>query len=260
VIESLRSHDAIFDVCAIDIGHESPVDIARYQQAQADLLVAHLTPDHHPNLVREVRELREEMLKLPPQLLVQAKLTWVLIERVIQVATLYYVQRRPSELGAFAWRVDAKQDGTVAPYETLWSTLVKPYLGSRSLQVPLVMLQGADYTRFDKFSVPLPGRPGESGTDIRAILRDLAFVSSQDEPGIQLVDILTNALTRAFNGNLQLRGWEKLGRLMVRYGPDGFPFRSFSLGAAAGRSVPDPGLDAASRHFMRSMRPLLLTR
>ena len=35
-------------------------------------------------------------------------------------------------------------------------------------------------------------------------------------PGLQLVDILANAFTRAMNDRLRRDGWENLGRLMIR--------------------------------------------
>jgi len=53
-------------------------------------------------------------------------------------------------------------------------------------------------------------------TDLGKILKEIQFRKSEQEPGLQLVDVLTNALRRAMNGNLTRKGWEMIGRLMVQ--------------------------------------------
>jgi len=45
----------------------------------------------------------DQIAQMPDQLFVQFALTIDLILGVLQSATLYYVQRTPSELGAFRW-------------------------------------------------------------------------------------------------------------------------------------------------------------
>ena len=47
-------------------------------------------------------------------------------------------------------------------------------------------------------------------------MKDMRFGQPQDEPGLQLVDILCNACRRALNGKLKPQGWESLGILIVQ--------------------------------------------
>lgn len=46
--------------------------------------------------------------------------------------------------------------------------------------------------------------------------RDFTFKKSHEHPGLQLVDILCNAIRRAMNGNLGKHGWELIGCLSVQ--------------------------------------------
>jgi hypothetical protein len=52
--------------------------------------------------------------------------------------------------------------------------------------------------------------------DINKIMEDLSFQNSERENGLQLVDVLCNAIQRAMNGNLQSHGWDLIGCLTVR--------------------------------------------
>ena len=121
--------------------------------------------------------------------------------------------------------IDAK-DEDLTPYENLWLDMIRPSLMSKSFTEPLPMLQGEDYSAFKKFRGVLPDvpeylrgaipneRPFEF-TDLGKILKEIHFKKSEQEPGLQLVDVLTNALRRAMNGNLTRKGWEMIGCLMV---------------------------------------------
>jgi len=260
VISMLRNYDVVFDASAIDIGHETAESLRAHQCAQADKITESLTPDHQSALVAELNEFRRRLLALPLQLFVQARLTWLLIDRVIRVSTLYYVQARPAELGSFCWRFDAKEPSKVTQYEELWSTLLLPMLQTRSEADPYVMLQGADYSHFERFDMRAEVN-GEMKrvTDLRELFRDRDFVQSRDEIGVQLCDMLLSAFTRAFNGTLQT-GWEHLGRLMIlpqrRRGPD--------LGSMeyppppSGRRYADSRLRAVYDKIASEMRPVLL--
>jgi hypothetical protein len=45
--------------------------------------------------------------------------------------------------------------------------------------------------------------------------KSFKFQDSKDKPGLQLVDIVVNALQRAFNGRLRQEGWEGIGSMMI---------------------------------------------
>jgi len=229
VISLLTRYDVLFEATVADFGMHSRSDVRGFQELQAVKVTEHLTDKHHPNLVRQVRALRDDLAALPEQLFTHSLLLMDLIDRVARHATLYYVQRVPEELGSFEWVVDAK-DQQITPSEELWRNLIMPVMQTRSLHDPLAMLEGADYSHFDQFLTELdpneelpaeaPQRQSGRGIDLNALVgRHLRFADSRDELGLELVDILTNALTRAMNGRLQPLGWSELGSLMIKQQP-----------------------------------------
>lgn len=260
VISMLRGYDVFFDASAIDIGHETVESLNAHQRGQADKITEWLTPEHHATLVAELNEFRRRLLALPLQLFVQARLTWLLIDRLIRVSTLYYAQARPAELGSFCWRFDAKEPSKVTQFEELWSTLLLPLLQRRSETESNVMLQGADYSHFERFETraEVDGET-KSVTDLREVFRDRDFVQSRDEIGLQLCDMLLSAFTRAFNGTLQT-GWEHLGRLMIlpprRRGPDLVSMEYPP--PPSGRRIADSRLRTVYDKIAGEMRPVLL--
>lgn len=220
VLGILRRFDVIFDASVIDMGEHSGEKINRIKMLQADKLFEHITPEHQPTLIAQLELLAAQIRSLPDQLYVQSSLWITLLERVIEEMTFYYSQRLPSELGTFHWVVDAKGQ-TVTAVEEVWTTLMLPALQERSRKMPMKMLQEGDYSAFERYTMPLPadrvGVVGRFGTDIKLLLKeDLRFSNSRDEPGLQIVDILASALTRAFNKTLEPEGWRQLGHLMIR--------------------------------------------
>ena len=104
-------------------------------------------------------------------------------------------------------------------------------LESGSLKEPMISLAGCDYSWFDrKFDMTMPEPPDHLKpairddvpvepfhcSDVKKIMSEhLAFESSANNLGLQLVDIVVNAIRRALHGNLQPDGWGNLGKLMV---------------------------------------------
>src|SRR5690348_11199758 len=95
VISLLRSHDVIFDACVIDIGHHTPEKIESFRNLQAQKISDQLRPEYHPSVLDAVERMRDLSLELSDQLFVQSILTIMLIERVLETATMYYAQRIP---------------------------------------------------------------------------------------------------------------------------------------------------------------------
>ena len=225
VIQMLGRYDVLFEATTIDMGLQSDDAIGKHKEAQAQNITKNLTPAHQPSLVKHLETLQAKLRQLANPLYVQFVLGASLLAKVIQDATLYYVQRCPQELGHFRWVIDAK-DKTVTSYEDLWLQMIRPSLMSKSFEEPLAMLKGADYSAFQEYRGVLPKIPDYlrgvlkdkepfEYTNIGKILGGVQFANSDEELGIQLVDILCNALRRAMNGNLQRQGWETLGCLMV---------------------------------------------
>ncbi len=95
----------------------------------------------------------------------------------------------------------------------------------------MVFLKGGDYSWFDRnFKADMATAPEHlkpfikkerqsepfDAFDVKKLLSEhLSFESSKKNLGLQLVDIVVNAIRRALHGNLQVKGWDDLGRLMV---------------------------------------------
>ncbi len=230
VVTVLGRYDVVVKGCFIDMGLHTSSHIATHKQGQADAMTENITPQFHPNLVRQLEELKERVQRLPDQLYVQSCVLTSLVESVIRISNLYYCQRVPSTLASFKWVIDAKGD-RVTEYEDLWSFIVMPFLESKSLTEPMVSLKSGDYSWFNrKFDMTMPTPPehlkphipDDKPTepfhcfDVKKIMTEnLSFASSENEPGLQLADILVNATRRALHGDLQFEGWHELGKVMV---------------------------------------------
>jgi len=216
----LRRHDAIAEAVVIDVGQHAQDDIARFKAAQADKLLEHITRDHHASLIHQLVDFQRRLGQLSNQLFLQAFGMWQLIPRILEIATMFYSQRTPRELGRFAWRVDAK-DRSITELEELWTQLILPIITTKSEIAPMGMIPGGDYSYYERFdAAPPPGAESDDRrlfTDIKKVLReDFPFVASHADLGVQAADIVVSALTRALNGALDISGWLELGPLFVR--------------------------------------------
>lgn len=270
VISILRDYDVFVTACAIDIGRHSDEHIATHKKGQAANTTKNITPELHPDLVKQLEELGNRILQLSDPLYVQSCLLTALTEDVLNISTLYYCQRIPATLSNFRWVIDAK-DKEVTDYEDLWSTTVMPMMQSSSLREPMACLQGGDYSWFDrKFDVTTPTSPDhlkphirdEIPTepffccDVRKIMSEhLSFESSANNLGLQLVDVIVNAIRRAFRGNLQPDGWGDLGRLMVSAMRDRNSLRMLALNdEVASKRMPDYA--RIIKHFDNLSKPM----
>jgi hypothetical protein len=183
-----------------------------------------LTEEHHPIVRRELFALRTQLEEMSHQLYVQSVLTFDVIARVLRHATMYYVQRLPRELASFFWVVDAKDPSNVTPWEEWWSWAVKPMLQSKFLREPMWHLVGADYSHYDRRFRITPSEyikeriqdpKATEAVDLKKMLSENIRFSSTSEPGLELADILTNAVRRAMVGNLQFEGYKDLPNIMV---------------------------------------------
>ncbi len=166
---------------------------------------------------------------LPEQLYAQYCASVQLFRRIIDEATLYYVLRRPRELGSFRWVVDGKGAPTITQhtsttvFEQVLTDLTPAYLAHTTT---IDTIEGGDYSHFEKYFVELNKAPlywgdlkdqeATAGVNISKLLSDnFCFAESSKEAGLQIVDILASAVTRAMNRKLQKQGWRHLGSLMV---------------------------------------------
>jgi hypothetical protein len=108
LVEVLFRHDAVMHACAIDVSREEDSRIDQHKAQQCNGMTKHLTCEHHPDLVREVWDLRHVLEGMSRQLYIQCVMMKELVRIVSEEIALYFAQRRPRELAVFEWTIDAK--------------------------------------------------------------------------------------------------------------------------------------------------------
>lgn len=224
VVDQLQKADVLFELSVIDMEMHSEDDVRVHKSGQEHGVTSYLTEEHHPNLRIELHAFRAQLEQMSHQLYVQSVLTFDVIARVLRHSTIYYVQRLPRELASFSWVVDAKDRSNVTPWEEWWSMAVMPILQSKFLREPMWHLVGADYSHYDRqfrttaseyIRELFQGPKATEAIDLKKIMSENIRFSSTSEPGLELVDILTNAVRRAMVGNLQFEGYKDLPNIMV---------------------------------------------
>ncbi len=223
-----NTQGAFIRIAAIDMGLHTIAMIKEHRRRQAELLRLPMDDCFHPEQVKHWCVLADQINALVPQLYVQSVMLTKLILSVIQTSTLLYSQLEPPALDCFAWTIDAK-DRHITPAETLWKTLVLPFVEAMSLKSKVIFLNEGNYSYFAKFENPyLPSAPDHLREEVQHpdkpvnsfsanhVLADLQFIDSRSSLGLQLVDVLANCFRRAANNRLQPMGWQNLGSIIVR--------------------------------------------
>ena len=223
VVTVLKKVGAIFEIVAIDMGQHSSVAIKHHKENQETAITAHLTAEHHPNVISGVWELRRTLEALPIQLYVQSVMMGELVYCTLNHANTYYAFRMPQELGEYHWTIDAKEKSKITPWEDWWSKIILPMTESHSFREPFIAVKGADYrwhermrTHLDDYKRQFMKDPerGEA-FDLKPILTEDFRFSSDPESGLEAVDVLTNAIRRSMAGNFSREGWMDVRRIMV---------------------------------------------
>jgi len=246
IINLALSYDILVQFIALDANmHPDPV-VEDFKNRQADGVTANITRDHHPGPIPHLHQLGEAVRAMPNQLFLQAFATWELVIKTIREGTLYFVQRRPQELGDIGWVIDRK-DRTITQMEDTWSTLILPMSESAFAIDPLICIRGEDYSYFDtRYGITKatadpeilrhsewlasvhrrPTRAEDSvGINAKLLLTEKrTFQDSRDSLGLQLTDMLAAILRRALNDRLQFSGWKDFGGLLVRHRQPGDGF------------------------------------
>jgi hypothetical protein len=226
VIDLLRRNEALFFASVIDMGDHSEAEIHAHRAQAVQVLGANLTDGHTPELRAGVAQLQQRLAGFSIPLYAQARVTIAMLHDAMQAMILYHCQRNPKELAAFHWIVDGKDKTRVSDWENWWSETLVIWLQAMSLSKPGNLLPGGDYRYLQRFFFQeLPAYlkdkapkvvPGPAaGLDLQMMYRESFRFSSDPEPGLELVDIVTNALRRALIGNLGEEGWRPLRGLML---------------------------------------------
>lgn len=221
----LGRYPVILEACGMEMSIHSPDDLSSHKRRQAEAILNPIDRTFGMELVHDLLDLSDRIVRLSAQLYAQSVIQSRLVEQVLRYSTLYYSQFLHEELGSFSWIVDSKRDDF---YSELSSFVVLPTLEWRFRLEPMLLLETGNYSYYDRFRVAASPEPRH---DLKAIWRDqLVFADSKSSLGLELVDIAVNALRRAYRGNLQASGWHRLGPLLLKkeVGRDVIPFLSLS--------------------------------
>ena len=197
---------------AVDVGLHRPLEIERHRNRQADKIVEHRDKLIHEAAKQGLTDLSDLIQSLPVQLYTQLSCQLLLFHKILTVATLYFVQRHPPALGHFRWRLDQKARVPTA-YEDAFRKVLPAILQTMSLDDPMIMLKGENYSHFEQFNYPKGGEPtylrdqygiesrGGDMTNIGRVVReDFELVDSARCAGIQVADLLSSGFRRLLRG------------------------------------------------------------
>jgi hypothetical protein len=122
--------------------------------------------------------------------------------------------------------------------EDFWREFVVPYSEQQSRVKPLGLLYDGKHFAAKSWITFNPDR--KTGTlSISGVLTDhLVFKDSASELGLQLVDVVASALTRAFNGTLGESGWNRLPYLLAGIEPQVIQYGRMVLRNRGDRRIP----------------------
>ncbi len=254
VVALLARNNVIFEITALDLNAHTESGVLRYRDQLADGITARL-PRFNAIAQQEVSESIDQIRKTPVPLFLQAMTTFDMVGNIICQVPLYFVQRQPKELGNFTWIVDGKDPARTTNWEIWWSCYASGALATRSKANPMITLEGADYSHFDRFEAT-DQSGNENGIDLKLLFSDLQF-SNELVPGLELVDIVTNAVRRAMTGRLSFEGWSKIPQLMIHRNHQ---YISLMLLEGASKEPKRPPYDAVVRHFLSEGKNMLSPR
>lgn len=177
---------------------------------------------------RALAHLADRVEALPAQLYVQLICQVGLFQDIISRSVNYFVQRHPSALHQFRWRIDQKNSDRPT-FEETFERLAPALLQTRSIQDPMIMIKDFDYSAMNRYEFSdgrAPeylqseyGLPLMQGYDLQKVLRsNLKFVNSATEEGVQAADLIASTIRRLLRGNFDDCDViaNRLGRLMLQ--------------------------------------------
>jgi hypothetical protein len=214
IVTLLARNEVVFEVTALDFGLHKEAAARDYQKKLGEGMLARV-PFFREDVRPQVQAATEYINKAPPNLFLQALTTFNVLHRVIDRVPSFYAQRMPYELSSFSWVVDGKDPAKVTKWEEWWAQYAQGALATMSKSRGGRRLPAefhVDYSFFRKFGEE--DTDGESGTSLKLLLKDINFCSDI-QPGLEFVDVLSNAVRRALTNKLQKEGWQNIHRLMI---------------------------------------------
>jgi len=230
---------------ATDAGLNSPGRIADHQQHQEAGILKHLDKMKYEGGRQGVKMMADHLRKLSPQLYVQLICQINLMYDAVSRAITYFAQRSPSTLREFRWRVDQK-NSTRPVFEEAFERLSPPLLQSRSIEEPVTMVRGFDYSHMTQYEFPNGAPPEylketygievEDAFDVQKLVRgNMKFMDSKDCHGVQAADLIVSGIRRCLRGEFVSNDVAAmhLGKLMLQAAHNGPSINLVAFGAEA---------------------------
>lgn len=211
-LSELKRLGGVAFAVAVDAGLHSHSEIELHRNRQADKIIEHREKMVYETARQGLTDLSSQIRSLPVQLYTQLTCQLMLFHKVLTVATLYFVQRHPPALGHFRWRLDQKEKAPTA-YENAFRKVLPAILQTMSLEEPMIMLEGANYSHFERFNYPKGNEPtylldqygveieGGPVTNIGQVVKeDFELVDSAGCAGVQVADLLSSGFRRILRG------------------------------------------------------------
>ena len=246
LLANLGRLDGMLYAIATDASLNTPDVRGRHQTQQVEKILAPISHMHHESGRQAVRDLSDKVSRLPLQLYVQMISQVQLVLSIINSAVLFFVQRNHQTLSKFRWRIDQK-NSEKTEYEEAFSHVLPAFLQSASLREPIPMLEGANYSWFNRFYFPKDEEPtylqDEYGIESqdeddrklnigKLVREDVEFIDSKGNLRVQVADLLASGLRRclrnSFNRNDEAASL--LGTLMVQRTHNQAPVKLISFG------------------------------
>lgn len=227
-LSELAPLNAVAFCVATDAGRNTHERVAEHQQFQVMGVLKHIDKMRYEGGRRGVELMASQLKKLSPQLYVQLVCQINLMFDVVSRSVTYFAQHNPRTLRAFRWRVDQKNSARPT-FEQTFERLSPALLQSRSIEEPLMMVRGFDYSHMTQYELP-NGKPPEylkedygievgDAFDIQKLVRgNMRFVDSRDSVGVQAVDLIASGIRRCLRGEFSNNevAANCLGRLMLQ--------------------------------------------
>jgi len=235
--------NAIVFCTATDAGLNSPERVTDHQQHQEAGILKHLDKMKYEGGRQALKIMADHLGKLSPQLYVQLICQINLMYDVVSRAITYFAQHSPSSLREFRWRVDQK-NSTRPVFEEAFERLSPPLLQSQSIEEPITMVRGFDYSYMTQYEFPNGTPPAylketygievKDGFDVQKLVRgNMKFMDSKDCPGVQAADLIVSGIRRCLRGGFGSNDAAamRLGKLMLQAAHNGPSINLVTFGA-----------------------------